>query len=217
MPNSVQSGTPVSDINWNKNLTLETWAAPENNKRAICDKLVDIFAGQSLVLEIGSGTGQHAVLFGQQMPHLVWQTSDQSENLGFIRQRLEAEAGNNILAPIELDVDAGKWPDQKYDGVYSANCIHIMGWSSVEAMFAGIGSLVAPGGRVALYGPFKYKGDFTTQSNADFDVWLKSRNPVSGIRDFDAVDALAAKQGMRCVADHAMPANNQLIVWQMEA
>ncbi len=192
---------------------LETWKAPENNKRVICDKLEEAFAPCHRVLEIGSGTAQHAVWFARHMSHLVWQTSDRQENLAFIRQRLAVEGGENVLAPIELDVTSNNWPPQKFDGVFAANCIHIMGWESVVAMFTGIGSVLEKGGRVAFYGPFKYDGEFTTPSNSDFDVWLKARDPVSGIRDFEAVDGLARAIGLKCLADHAMPANNQLIVW----
>lgn len=192
---------------------LETWKAPENNKRVICDKLVDAFSLCKQVLEIGSGTGQHAVWFGEHMPHLQWQTSDREEYLKSIRQRLAVEGPDNVVDPIELDVSWENWPTVRVDGVYAANCIHIMGWESVVAMFAGIGSVLEDGGRVTLYGPFKYDGNFTTPSNAEFDVWLKSRDPASGIRDFEAVDALARAIGLRCLVDHAMPANNQLILW----
>lgn len=192
---------------------LETWKAPENNKRVICDKLVDAFAPCSHVLEIGSGTGQHAVWFARHMPHLIWQTSDRAENLEFIRQRLTAEEPQHLRDPIELDVNSMQWPSQKFDGVFAANCIHIMGWESVGMMFAGIGRVLETGGRIALYGPFKYDGDFTTRSNAEFDLWLKSRDEASGIRDFEAVDELAQGIGLQCLADHKMPSNNQLIVW----
>lgn len=192
---------------------LETWKAPENNKRAICDKLVDAFAPCSHVLEIGSGTGQHAVWFARHMPHLIWQTSDRAENLEFIRHRLDVEGPQNMRGPIELDVSTKQWPSLKFDGIFAANCIHIMSWESVVLMFEGIGGVLETGGRIALYGPFKYDGDFTTRSNAEFDLWLKSRDRDSGIRDFEAVDELANAIGSRCLIDHEMPANNQLIVW----
>ncbi len=192
---------------------LETWRAPENNKRAICEKLQDAFAPCKHILEIGSGTGQHAVWFGRHMPHLQWQTSDRAQNLEFIRQRLQVQGPDNVIPPIELDVTWKSWPDLSVDGVFAANCIHIMGWPEVAAMFAGIAAIIGPKARLALYGPFKYNGDFTTKSNADFDLWLKSRDPQSGIRDFEAVDELANNIGLTCLKDHAMPANNQLIVW----
>ena len=192
---------------------LETWKAPENNKRVICDKLIEAFATSRHVLEIGSGTGQHAVWFANHLPHLIWQTSDRAENLEFIRQRLTVEGPQNTRPPLELDVSSYHWPKAKFDAIFAANCIHIMGWDSVINMFEGIGNILENEGRLALYGPFKYAGEFTTPSNADFDLWLKSRDTASGIRDFEAVDELASDIGLQCLVDHAMPANNQLIVW----
>ncbi|GAG91827.1 unnamed protein product, partial [marine sediment metagenome] len=115
---------------------LETWVSTENNKRVICERLVDAFDDRRHVLEIGSGTGQHAVWFGRHMPHLVWQTSDRRENIDFIRQRLAVEGVQNVHQPLELDVCAAEWPASGFDGVYSANCIHIMSWESVVMMFA---------------------------------------------------------------------------------
>ncbi len=192
---------------------LETWTPAENNKRVIGEKLVEAFACQHHILEIGSGTGQHAVWFARRMPHLIWQTSDRDENLDFIRQRLAAEGSENIRQPLELDVGDQHWPGSKYDGIFAANCIHIMGWELVVSMFAGIGRKLEPGGRVVLYGPFKYRGEFTTPSNERFDEWLQSRDKRSGIRDFEAVDQLARDNGLKVIVDHSMPANNQLIVW----
>jgi len=194
-------------------IALETWQATERNKQVICEKLVDIFADRRHVLEIGSGTGQHAVLFGENMAHLKWQTSDRHENLEFIRQRLAAEGPGNVLAPLEIDVNGKDWHGLEFDGVFAANCIHIMSWESVVLMFEGIGEVLTKGGLVVLYGPFKYGGKFTTPSNAEFDLALKSRNGLSGIRDFEAVNELARAIGLRCMVDHAMPANNQLIAW----
>ncbi len=192
---------------------LETWGSADNNKRVICDKLVNAFAGQRHILEIGSGTGQHAVWFARRMPQLIWQTSDRVENLNFIRQRLTAEGSENIRQPLELDVSDQHWPGSEYDGIFAANCIHIMGWDKVVLMFAGIGRKLEAGGRLVLYGPFRYRGEFTTPSNASFDEWLKSRDQESGIRDFEAVDELTRDIGLKLIVDHSMPANNQLIVW----
>ena len=194
-------------------MKLETWKSTENNKQVICEKLVDEFARQTHVLEIGSGTGQHAVWIANHLPHLIWQTSDRAQNLDFIRHRLDAEGPSNVLIPLELDVNDAPWGNAKYDGIFSANCIHIMDWNSVIAMFNGIGEVLEKGGRVILYGPFKYGNNFTTSSNEAFDGWLKSRDKQSGIRDFEAVNRLAANISLELLADHAMPANNQLIVW----
>ena len=193
---------------------LETWPSSENNKRVICEKLINEFSQLRHILEIGSGTGQHAVWFANHMPHLVWQTSDRHENLEFIRQRFDFEGPENLRKPIELDVSSRQWPsDKKFDAVFSANCIHIMSWDSVRSMFAGIANILEYGGKLALYGPFKYGGEFTTPSNEKFDLWLKSQDKVCGIRDFEAVNELAENIGLKFIVDHQMPANNQLIVW----
>lgn len=191
---------------------LVTWQAPENNKAPILEHLKGLFEETEKVLEIGSGTGQHGVYFASHMPHLVWQPSDRDEYLPMISDRLAVEGPDNMRHPIGLDVD-GIWPQEIFDGVFCANAIHIMGWSSVESLFGGIGGILAEQSVLVLYGPFRYGGAFTTQSNADFDQYLKGQDPQSGIRDFEAVDGLARAIGLRLVADHAMPANNQLIVW----
>jgi cyclopropane fatty-acyl-phospholipid synthase-like methyltransferase len=192
---------------------LETWRSADNNKVVICEKLIEIFSHQRRILEVGSGTGQHAVWFAGHMPHLIWQTSDRHQNLDFIRQRLAVEGLDNIAQPLELDVTTKPWSGPAFDGVFAANCIHIMAWDMVVSMFDGIGQKLEKDGRVVLYGPFKYEGEFTTPSNAQFDEWLKAQNHESGIRDFEAVDRLAQDIGLGLVADYPMPANNQLIVW----
>ena len=190
--------------------------AAENNKEPIARVLAEAFKDARHVLEIGSGTGQHAVHFGRALPHLIWQPSDLSANLDGIRARLAREAPANVRPPVALDVGLLPWPVESVDGVFSANAVHIMGWPRVEDLFFGVGDVLEPGGWLCLYGPFRYKGAFTTPSNAEFDAWLKRQDPESGIRDFEAVDALAAAQGLSLVADHAMPANNQLLVWRRE-
>ncbi|MEQ1888511.1 MAG: DUF938 domain-containing protein [Alphaproteobacteria bacterium] len=188
--------------------------AAENNKAPIADILCGIFADVREVLEIGSGTGQHAVYFGQCLPHLIWRTSDLADNIPDIRARLAAEASENVIPPVVLDVAVQPWPVTKIDGVFSANAVHIMSWRHVVHMFRALSQVLCDRATLCLYGPFRYKGEFTTPSNAQFDLWLKQRDPQSGVRDFEAVDALANAIGLRLVADHAMPANNQLLVWQ---
>lgn len=172
------------------------------------------------MLEIAGGTGQHAVHFAEAFPHLRWQSSDIPEALPTLTPRITEGRHNkslaNLLAPIALNVDT-EWPTgQYYDAVFSANSLHIMAASSVENFFPGVANLLNPGGHLLVYGPFKYEGEFTTESNARFDLWLKQRNPVSGIRDFESVLELAAQSGMHFVEDNAMPANNQLLVWQKQ-
>jgi len=188
--------------------------AAENNKVHICDRLCEVLNPCRHLLEIGSGTGQHAVYMAQRLPQLVWHTSDLAGNLENVRARLEAEGAANITQPIELDVSAHPWPVSSCDAIYSANAVHIMSWAHVEHLFQGVGEILQSNGFLCLYGPYKYNGDFTTPSNQRFDQWLKDKDPVSGIRDFEAVDELAQNQGLTLRQGFAMPANNQLLVWQ---
>lgn len=191
--------------------------------------LRSVLAQSRHVLEIGSGTGQHAVHFAPALPHLLWQASDRAGCLPGLRARIARDGAGRLPPPIELDVQAHPWriPSGRgvppVDAVFSANTLHIMAWEEVEDFFRGAGRLFAaaveaspaapPRCVLAVYGPFRYRGAFTTPSNATFDATLKARDPASGIRDFEAVDALAAAQGLALAADHAMPANNQLLVW----
>jgi cyclopropane fatty-acyl-phospholipid synthase-like methyltransferase len=189
--------------------------ACERNKGPILDILRDAFAPARRVLEIGSGTGQHAVWFARHLTHLQWQPTDRATELPGLRERIADEGTPNLLAPVELDVLVTPWPAPPADAVFSANTLHIMGWPGVEAFFAGIATVLAEdGATLAVYGPFRYRGSYTSPSNAAFDDWLKRRDPASGIRDFEAVDALARAAGLTLAADHAMPANNQLLVWR---
>lgn len=178
--------------------------ASERNRAAILEVLKRVFAKSRRVLEIGSGTGQHAAYFAPELPHLVWQASDVAENLPGIR-----EWG---VVPIQLDVDR-EWPAVDADAVFSANTAHIMSCPQVERMFAGIGRL-APG-VVALYGPFNYNGRHTSESNARFDAMLRRNDPASGLRDFEKINALAEAAALTLQEDNAMPANNRLLVWRM--
>lgn len=189
-------------------------AACERNRDPILSILRDVLADRKTVLEIGSGTGQHAVYFGAQLPHLSWQTSDRVQNHPSIHDWLQEARLPNVLPPLALDVESDGWPETQFDAVYSANTCHIMPWSAVQAMFAGIGRVLQAGGVVCIYGPFNYGGAFTSASNAQFDASLKAQAAHMGIRDFEAVNALAAGQGLALQADHAMPANNRLLVWR---
>jgi len=186
----------------------------EQNREPILAVLREVFADRTCVLEIGSGTGQHAVHFGAELPHLRWQTVDLSLHHPGIRQWLDEAALTNVLPPIALDVNQTSWHNGRYDAVFSANTLHIMSWIEVERFFAGIGEVLETGGMLAVYGPFNYNGSFTSDSNARFDVWLKSRDPASGVRDFEAVDALARTRGLLLHQDIAMPANNRTLIWR---
>lgn len=186
----------------------------DQNRGPILAILRDVFADRRLVLEIGSGTGQHAVYFGAALPHLRWQTADVQAHHPGIAAWLNEAALPNVLPPIELDANRTDWHAGRYDAVFSANTLHIMSPQEVARCFAGIEQVLEPGGVLAVYGPFNYRGRFTSESNARFDQWLKSRDPVSGIRDFEAVDALARQQGLTLQQDYAMPANNRTLVWK---
>lgn len=186
----------------------------DRNRDPILDVLHMHFADRRHVLEIGSGTGQHAVHFGAALPHLQWQTSERREHHDGIRAWLTEAALTNVSAPISLDVAADPWPSRTFDAAFTANTLHIMSWQEVEATFAGLGRALQPEATLVVYGPFNYGGEFTSASNADFDQWLKARDAQMGIRDFEAVDALARGIGLRRIADIAMPANNRCLVWQ---
>lgn len=186
----------------------------EQNRDPILAVLREAFADRQQVLEIASGTGQHAVHFGAALPHLIWQTSELPENHAGILAWLVEAALANVLPPLALDVNDPDWPVGTVDAVFNANTVHIVGWPAVERMFAGIGRVLAPGGIVCIYGPFNYGGRFTSESNARFDLWLKNRDPESGVRDFEAIDALAAAQGLELIDDVEMPVNNRTLIWR---
>lgn len=183
----------------------------EQNKYVIFDAIKSYLQGE--VLEIGSGTGQHAVYFASQMPQISWQTSELAANLSGIEAWIEDSGLANLLAPIELDVQDA-WPVYLYDLVYSANCFHIMGKDAVASCIEGIGACLKPGGVFAVYGPFNYDGAYTSESNARFDQMLRARNPASGIKDFEWVEELANGAQLQLLEDVAMPANNRILIWQ---
>lgn len=190
--------------------------ACERNREPILTVLRQHFADRARVLEIGSGTGQHAVHFGAGLPHLVWQTSDRPENHPGIRAWLDEVGSDNVLPPLTLDV-GGDWPRARYDAAFSANTLHIMAWAEVEALFRGLDTVLEEDAVVAIYGPFHYDGRATSESNARFDESLRAQAPHMGIRDSAAVDRLAAAVGLRPVADVAMPANNRCRIWRRAA
>ena len=185
----------------------------DRNQSPILEVLRDCFSDRKQVLEVGSGTGQHAVFFAAAMPWLTWQTADMAESLPGIRMWLDEAGLPNLPPPLELEA-GGPWPKGPYDAVFSSNTLHIMGWPEVQKLFAALDAVMGPDAVLAMYGPFNYEGRFTSESNAQFDVWLKQRSAASGIRDFEAVNALAESIGLRLLADHAMPANNRTLVWR---
>lgn len=200
--------------------------ASERNRGPILEVLRKAFANRQRVLEIGSGTGQHAVHLAAAMPWLTWQCTDRGEYLPGIRQWLDDAGLANTPQPRPLDVDDAPWDVSSdvgsdvgsdaagFDAAFSANTLHIMGWPQVQQFFSGLDGALTPKATLVVYGPFNYAGDYTSDSNREFDGWLKARDPASGIRDFEAVDSLARSIGMHLVDDAAMPAKNRGIIWE---
>lgn len=188
--------------------------AAENNKHAILAAARGWLEGVECVLEIGAGTGQHAVHFAAALPALVWQTSDVAAQLPGIRAWVADAALANLLPPVELDVRARPWPVTGFDGIYAANLVHYMAWASVAALFAEAGERLPPGAPLLVYGPFNYGGRYLSEGNRRLDAWLAARDPAFAIRDFEALDELAVRHGLELCEDAALPANNRLLVWR---
>lgn len=192
---------------------LPSAPAAERNRGPILRILESELEAAKRVLEIGSGTGQHAVHFAARMPWLTWQTSDLAASHADIRAWIEHAGLDNVLPPLELDVRDAEIEQAAYDAVFSANTAHIMDLEAVRSMFLLAGSALADGGRFLLYGPFCVDGQFTSDSNRDFDASLKARDSAMGIRDLQALDRFASASGLARRALHDMPANNFLAVW----
>ena len=189
--------------------------ATHRNREPILDVLRRWLVEPALVLEIASGTGQHAVYFTKELPHLSWQPSDQdADALASIESWVAEEGGGNVAAPIELDASAASWPIDRADAIFNANMIHISPWAVAEGLFAGAGRVLPMGGLLFLYGPFFVEGEATAPSNTSFDEDLRRRNAEWGIRDLEAVTALASENGLSRVESCDLPANNKLIVFR---
>lgn len=190
----------------------------EQNKDVILKVIKPILTSRHSLLEIGSGTGQHAIYFAQAMPHLKWHTSDRAEALSGIQMWLDEFCSDgqlqNIISPVSLDVSQTNWPELKVDAIFTANTLHIMHWSDVQMFFEQAPKLLVSDGVILIYGPFNYQGQYTSDSNESFDGWLKSRDSKSGIRDFSDLEVLAEKNGLKFLADYEMPANNRILCWQ---
>ncbi len=184
------------------------------NREPILEVLRDTFADRRCVLEIGSGSGQHAVFFAAAMPHLQWQTSERSEYVNGVQSWLDEAALDNTPPPLVLDVGQEDWPKTTFDAIFTANTLHIMAWPDVERLFAHLPEIMRANGVVVAYGPFNLNGQYTSDSNAEFDRSLHARDRHMGIRDLEAVDALAACAGLERVALQPMPANNFCVTWQ---
>ncbi len=187
------------------------------NQQVILEVLQALFTEPGEVLEVGSGTGQHAVYFTEHMPHLIWQPGDLEDQIAGMKMWFAAVDHGRIREPMLLDVDADPWAVDKVDYVFTANTIHIISTPQVERLFQQVAPCMKPGALFAQYGPFNYNGNYTSESNARFDVWLKQRNPDSCIKHFEDLQALADKYNMRLFKDVEMPANNRILVWQMNA
>lgn len=195
--------------------TLPFSQAAKNNAPFILTELARLLHDSHSALEIGAGTGQHAVAFAEALPSISWQPTEHPSALTTLQPRCELATLTNLLAPKALDIGARPWEVSASDAVYTANTLHIVSAELVESFFDGLAQLQEPGSLLVVYGPFNYDGRFTTQSNENFDAWLKDRDPRSGIRDFEWVDGLAASAGYALEEDIEMPANNRLLVWRM--
>jgi cyclopropane fatty-acyl-phospholipid synthase-like methyltransferase len=190
--------------------------ACERNKEPILGVLRLCFADRKEVLEIGSGTGQHAVHFARHLSHLTWHPTEQLGHLEHLTARIQLEGGTNLRPATVLDVRQSIWPVRLVDAVFTANTLHIMSWPEVIALYHGVGAVLAPGGIMGIYGPFRYDGRYTSDSNREFDKMLKERDPASGLRDVQAIGELARQYGMRLEQDHDLPAFNRLLVFAKE-
>jgi cyclopropane fatty-acyl-phospholipid synthase-like methyltransferase len=190
--------------------------ACDRNREPILSVLKPLIKDSRTVLEIGSGTGQHAVYFAKHMTHLVWQCSDLVENLPGIESWVGDSGLPNLNPPIELDVAAYNWGHLKYDVIFSANVVHIMSWDHVQDFIIGAAKSLGNAGLLVFYGPFNYEGNYTSDTNRAFDGWLKGRDPTSGIRNFEDIDRLASVAGLKLLGDIEMPANNRILYWQRQ-
>jgi cyclopropane fatty-acyl-phospholipid synthase-like methyltransferase len=190
---------------------LPSSEACERNKGPILNVLRGAFADRRQVLEIGSGTGQHAVHFAAHLAHLTWHPTERSAYLPDLASRVKLEGSRNLRPPALLDVTQAVWPLRSVDAIYSANTLHIMGWAEVLSMFRGLDAVLSADGILCVYGPFRYDGRYTSDSNRDFDRMLQDRDPLSGLRDIKDLGTLAARYGLRLRSDHDLPANNRLL------
>lgn len=186
----------------------------ERNRDPILAVLRDVFAQTQSVLEIGSGSGEHAVYFAQHLAHLSWQPTNRPDELDSVEAWVEEAGLENLRAPLELDLFDELEARVEPDAIVAINVIHIAPWAATERLFELAENLLAPGGLVYLYGPFRYAERALEPSNEDFDGWLRARDPASGIREFEAVTAIAEAHGFLRVEDRAMPANNRSIWWR---
>ena len=183
----------------------------DQNKEVILAVISPILSTVISVLEIGSGTGQHAIFFAEKMSHLIWHTSDCRDYLEGINCWLDEAKVENIIAPVELNVSHSKWLEKKMDAIFTANSVHIMSKGEAEDLIKGSAAVLKSNGSLLIYGPFNYDGNYTSESNKKFDQWLKHRDKLSGIKDFETINGLALDNGLSLKEDYEMPANNRVL------
>lgn len=188
--------------------------ACKRNQQAILEQLQTQLCGYESILEIGSGTGQHAVFFAKAMPSLQWQTSDLAHKHDGIKAWLNEVNLVNVLPPLELDIANQHWPIKQFDIIYTANTLHIISWELIKKLFQHCSQHLVQHGRLIIYGPFNYHGKYTSTSNQAFDAMLKQANPHQGIRDFSDIEKIAELESFHCIADISMPANNRLLTFE---
>lgn len=186
----------------------------DQNRSVILNIIRPLLLDSSSVLEIGSGTGQHAVYFAENLPHIIWNTSDCIENIEGIQIWLADTNSQQLPPTIELDVSQKNWPVLNIDTVFTANTCHIMNQQHVEAMFKEVSKILPKGGQLIIYGPFNYNNQYTSLSNKRFDQWLKQRNSGSAIRNFETLNEFAKQAGLNLIHDYEMPANNRILHWK---
>ena len=208
----------------NSNSTVDISALPfsqacENNKQPILEVLQTELQGCNHVLEIGSGTGQHSVYFAPNLPEIQWQTSDVTGNHRHIIAWHNAYPAPNLYSPLAFDLSTDAVPvnsqlNLPYDAMFTANTLHIISWALVERLFTLAGDALPTDGKLIVYGPFNEDGKYTSEGNQRFDAMLRAGNPDSGIRHKEEVVSLASEHHLQLVTTYAMPANNQLLVFQ---
>ena len=186
----------------------------ENNKGPILEKLKKILVTNKHVLEIASGTGQHATFFSNELRHLAWQPTEIPSQIRNLSLRLTASQSVNLLPAVELDVDQEEWGVPETEAIFTANSLHIISKESVKNFILKAGEILRKSGRLIVYGPFKYNQRFTSSSNADFDNMLRERSSDSAIRDFEWVCDLCESENLFLETDFAMPANNRLLLFK---
>ena len=190
--------------------------AAERNRGPILDVLRRVLPQQGSVLEIASGTGQHVSFFAAALPDLDWQPSerDPADFVSIVAWTEHAQVGNNVRAPLEIDVTSNAWPVGTVDAIFNANMIHIAPWECCLGLLRGAGRHLAANGVLVLYGPYRVDGAHTAPSNAAFDDQLRARDPSWGVRDLEAVAEVAAAHGLLLHERVAMPANNFSVVFR---